>query len=49
MISEALAHLLYELDRPDEAIDWMLAGDDGDNKLGVTHNQGGAQPRGSHA
>ncbi|HOY35524.1 MAG TPA: phosphoribosylamine--glycine ligase [Piscinibacter sp.] len=26
-----------------EAIDWMLAGDDGDNKLGVTHNQGGAR------
>ena len=26
-----------------EAIDWMLAGDDGDNKLGVQHNQGGAR------
>jgi phosphoribosylamine---glycine ligase len=26
-----------------EAIDWMLLGADGDNKLGVTHNQGGAR------
>jgi phosphoribosylamine---glycine ligase len=26
-----------------EAIDWMLAGDSGNNKLGVTHNDGGAR------
>lgn len=26
-----------------QAIDWMLSGDDGDNKLGVQHNQGGAR------
>jgi phosphoribosylamine--glycine ligase len=26
-----------------EAIDWMLTGHSGDNKLGVTHNEGGAR------
>ena len=26
-----------------QAIDWMLSGDEGDNKLGVQHNQGGAR------
>ncbi len=26
-----------------EAIDWMLSGQSGDNKLGVTHNDGGAR------
>jgi phosphoribosylamine---glycine ligase len=26
-----------------EAIDWMLTGNSGDNKLGVTHNDGGAR------
>jgi phosphoribosylamine--glycine ligase len=26
-----------------QAIDWMLSGDDGENKLGVQHNQGGAR------
>ncbi len=31
------------LDEAHQAIDWMLSGDEGDNKLGVTHNQGGAR------
>ncbi len=31
------------LDEAHEAIDWMLSGDSGDNKLGVQHNAGGAR------
>ena len=31
------------LDEAHQAIDWMLAGDEADNKLGVQHNQGGAR------
>ncbi|MFT3956570.1 MAG: phosphoribosylamine--glycine ligase [Piscinibacter sp.] len=31
------------LDEAHQAIDWMLSGDEGDNKLGVQHNQGGAR------
>jgi phosphoribosylamine--glycine ligase len=31
------------LDEAHQAVDWMLAGNSGDNKLGVTHNAGGAR------
>ncbi len=31
------------LEQAHEAIDWMLSGDEGDNRLGVQHNQGGAR------
>lgn len=31
------------LDEAHQAVDWMLAGNSGDNKLGVTHNDGGAR------
>ncbi len=31
------------LDEAHQAIDWMLTGNSGDNKLGVQHNQGGAR------
>lgn len=31
------------LDEAHQAVDWMLAGHSGDNKLGVTHNAGGAR------
>ena len=31
------------LEEAHQAVDWMLSGDDGDNKLGVQHNAGGAR------